>query len=390
VNFLTISLFVSLCPGRGYGQGYQEAEIEHNRGELLLEMKDYPRAIFAFKKAYGIMPDLRYLSGLARAYAAKGDPEKALIHGQTYLARAGENPDARVVRAVANARAKVTATASRVDLSLFPSGGRLTFVLANGERQIRVPESDRVTRWLPHGDTVVTYEKEGFEPRTAKFEVLPEKVVDVAVELARTQGESELVVVSNLEDALVYLDGKEAGKTPFKQRVPAGDHVIQVWSRNHLAWSGVVDAPANRSVDVNATLVPARERVNYLPVPRLMVEEPSRFWSLSTWGWITMGAGVGALGGAGYFYTVWQTKWAEVSKAASGSDEQQRLYDESMQVYLATLGSAIAGGVLVGGGLLMVLLDSGDELEESSPFELLTLSPAMAPGGLYLDATFSF
>ncbi len=371
-------------------QGFREAEIEFNRGELLLEMKDHPRAIFAFNKAWSIVPDLRYLSGLTRAYHAKGEGEKALVHGELYLERAGETPDERVVDIVKELRRQLGDSRARVDLQLFPAGGKLTVVLADGTKETSAVSESTVTRWLPVGDVVVLYEKDGFAPVKQALQVDRSKTVSATLSLSDAAGEAELVIDANVRNAVVYLDGKEAGRTPFKQRVEAGDHIVQVWAENHLAWTGVVDAPAARAVSVQASLVPATQKVAGLPVPRVEVEERSRFWRLSTWGWVTMGAGIAAGGGAGYLYYSFTQKWAEVQEAPEGSDEETQLFSEATFLYNMTMVAGIAGGALIGGGLLMVLLDKGDEMEDAATFELLTLSPGITPDAVFLDAAFSF
>ncbi len=103
------SLFVVLLCTQAttaVAQGFRDAEVEYNRGELLLEMRDYPRAVFAFNKAYGILPDQRYLSGLARAYFKKGEQERALVLGEQYLSNAGEKADERIRKIVDTLRSE--------------------------------------------------------------------------------------------------------------------------------------------------------------------------------------------------------------------------------------------------------------------------------------------
>lgn len=387
---ILLPLFLCVFATTAVAQGFRDAEIEFNRGELLLEMKDFPRAIFAFNKAYTILPDQRYLAGLTCAYYGKGEKEKALVHGQRYLDRAPDNPESRVKTIVAELSSEFGQDRGQVDVTLFPQGGKLIVVREDGTQETSVVTDKEVTRWLPLGTVTLVYEKEGYERAQQKVQVDKSKVQTVRLDLSHAAGESELVVDANIRYALVYLDGKEAGYTPFKKRVEAGDHIIQVWAEDHLAWTGVVDAPAARSVSVQANLVPAAGRVSSLPIPLLRVEEQSNFWRLSTWGWITMGAGVAAGGAAGYFYYSFSQKWAEVEAAETGSDLQNQLFAEATPFYNYTMIAGIAGGALIGGGLLMVLLDKGDEMQDAATFELLSLSPVFAPDVVLLDAAFSF
>jgi tetratricopeptide (TPR) repeat protein len=372
-----------------FGQGYRTAEIEFNRGELLLEMKDYPRAIFAFNKAYSIVPDLRYLAGLAKTYYAKGDVEKALVWGEEYLNRKPEAPDAGLLRIVNKLREEFGAGHSKVVFTLLPGGGKLTVVRRDGTREAVVVDGDRLVRYLPVGDLEVIYMRDGFEASTHNLKVTRNKPQQLDVVLAPAKGPCELVIDSNVRGARVYVDGKEVGATPYKQKVEAGDHVLQVWAQNHLAWSGVIAAPAKRAIAVHASLVPANGQVSTLPIPRVVVEEKSRIWRLSTWGWITMGLGVGALGGAGYLYSVFNGKWQKVL-AEKDKDKQRQMAADANTYYIGTMASGIVGGAMVSGGLLMVLLDKGEDLKDVSPFEMLTFSPAISPDGVFLDAAWTF
>ncbi len=386
-TFLALGLLALCLPARA--QGFREAEIEYNRGALLLEMKDWPRAVFAFTKAYSIVQDPRYLGGLVKALSSKGDKEKALAQGELYLERIGGTPDEEVVGIVAALREELGANTGRVDLALSPAGGKLTVTSPDGRVQVVLNAEAALVRWLPVGLTRFEYEKDGFAPAAAELEVKAETAASGSIALGRAEGTGRLQVEANVEKARVLLDGKEAGVVPLQQDVGAGDHIVQVWAENHLAWTGVVDLPAGQTIKLKASLVPATDAVPSIPIPQVDVHRKSRFWRMSTWGWITMGLGVGALGGAGYLYYVWSQKWAKVLEAKT-SEEQTQLANEANPYYLMTLGTGIGGGVLAGGGLLMVLLDKGDELEDVAPFEMLTLSPSFGPDGAFLGATWVF
>lgn len=375
----------SVCPARA--QGFREAEIEFNRGELLLEMRDYPRAIFALKKAYSIVPDNRYLSVLTQAYAAKGDKESALVYGELYLTRQQEEPQDTVVDLVAKLRSDVANTSGEVLISLFPSQGKLTVLHADGERDSRVVVESQTARWLPLGQTTIVYEKDGFAPAEVDVSVDKGKAVQVEIVLQRAGGEGELVVESNVPNAQVYVDGHAVGTTPLRASVVAGDHVVQVWSENHLAWTGVVDISPSKAVSVSAKLSPSKVPVNAIPTNRIIVDEKSR-WTLSTWGWITMGLGVAALGSAGYLYMAAMDKAEEANKFKGA--EYDALISEAQTMWFGMMGSAAVGGGALGGGLLMLLLDDSKDDEKAAPFELLTLSPALYHNGGGLDAVWTF
>jgi len=390
-RFIRVLLSVAiLCvTAECLAQGYRDAEVEYNRGQLLMELRDYPRAIFAFNKAYGQIPDNRYLAGLVKACFRKGEKEKALVFGERYVDRAGDNPDQEVVEIVRGLHGELGASMGRLELTLYPAGGKLSVTDSTGERRMQVGVESPAIVYATPGKCGVEYEKEGFSPGKAETELAREGVVQLSLSLERAKGESELVIDSNVTAALVTVDGKNAGSTPVKMKVEAGSHVVQVWARNHLAWTGVVDAPALKAVSIQAGLVPAQGRVESMPVPYVAVEESGSFFSLSLLGWTTMALGVGAGGAAAYEYLQFTDTWAKAGKAKG--DEKKRLESEGMSAYYIALGAGGAAAALIGGGLLMVLLDDDEEdVRDVAPFEMLTFSPGWSPGGLVLDATFSF
>lgn len=384
---LTVVVAVTLFATQGFAQGVREAEIEFNRGELLLEMKDYPRAIFAFKKAYSIVPDNRYLASLAKAFVKKGEKDKALVYAELYLERETRAPKQKVIDLAAKLKEEVSQKSGRVEIHLFPPGGKLTVLIGEKKRETTVVELDRVVRWLPLGDATIVYEKESFGLRKVDVSVTRGDTSEVEIFLDKAKGQGELVVDSSVQDSTVYIDGKEVGRTPLTHKVDAGDHVVQVWAENHLAWTGVIDSSAQRAVSVKAKLTPSKTRVSAIPTTHMVVDE-SGGWSMSTWGWITMGLGAAALGGATYFYLQALDKYT-LAGAADGTERDQLIADGGT-LWTFALASGVAGGVATGGGLLMVLLDDSADEAEAVPFEMLTISPSPRHGGLTLDAAWTF
>jgi hypothetical protein len=369
-------------------QGFREAEIEFNRGELMLEMRDYPRAIFALKKAYSIIPDKRYLASLARAYDQKGDAENALLSAERYLQISGDSAAADIKDMSLRLKEQLVPTCGRVTIVLPQPGGKLTVTAADGNQQVSVAPETRVDRWLPLGKASVLYEVEGYSPSRTDIDVVKDKTTEASVALVELGGQSEIIVDANVDNAQVSIDGKAVGAAPIKTKVDAGDHVIQVWAPNHLAWVGVVDAPALKTVSVDAKLVQTKKPSPTVPVTAMVVDE-SGGWSLSTWGWITLGTGVAALGTAGYFYYSMLTTFNDANAMDDGPDKDAKMADVN-SLWVISMACGVAGGVASGGGLLMVLLDDSGSDAEVAPFELLTLSPAVLGDSFVLDAAWSF
>lgn len=387
--FVAMTALVILHAGAASAQGIREAEIEFARGQLLLDMKDHPRAVFSFAKAYSIQPDNRYLAGLVVACEGDGQMERALVLGEDYLARESDRPDPRVVDVVSRLRTEYAAGRGKVAFAVTPPGGTLVLYSHEGSRETVNLEDSRGVRWLRRGSWSAKYERDGYEPVSVAFDVTSGEPLDLTFAATRMEGDADLVVTSNVAAARVFIDGQEVGKTPLKARIPSGDHVVQVWAEDHVAWSGVVDALVGSGVTVQANLVRSMEPVRSIPVQTMDVRR-RRALSLAGWGWITMGAGVAMGGGAGYFYYVMFDKATEAQDLPAGDPRRTELSQQVQTNWLSAVILGSVGGAMIGGGLLMVLLDKGDKGEESTPFELLTLTPSSDGRGAFLDAAWTF
>lgn len=385
--FLLVALW--LVPAQA--QGFREAEMEFARGRLLFEMRDHSRAVESIQKAWRMVPDNRYLPMLALSYKGLGDEEQALVYGELYLERQTQAPDEDVVRMVEELRGTFARGKGRISLDLAPLGGKLSLKTADGQVAESLVEYGPVVRYLPAGDLKVTYTKEGFSPLDLTLSVNTSEPVSARMDLARITGKSEVRLNSNVAGAKVRMDGVDVGSVPFKALVESGDHLFQVWTPDYIEWTGVVDAVPGKVVEISANLVRAQGTVPQFPRYDLAVEGDSSV-SLSLFGWITMGLGVGAGGAAGYFfYDMYATNtesndlYAKNPKDPKIAELDQKVQDD----YLYAIISGGAAGALVVGGLLMVLLDDDDE-DEPAGMELLAVQPWSLPGGGGLDATWVF
>lgn len=381
-----LTLALGVLTGPAQAQGFREAEMEYQRGRLLLEMRDFSKAAESVLKAYRMIPETRYLPALALSFQGLGDNERALVYGEMYLDRQLESPDEEVVKLVADLRDGFARGKGKVVLDVAPLGGTLV-LQGGGSAMETMVDAGPVVRYLPQGDWKVGYRKEGFVP-TEVTVTLNAEPQSVRVDLARMSGKSEVRIQGNVQGAKVRMDGVEVGSVPFKAKVESGDHLFQVWAPDHVEWTGVVDAVPGKVVEVTANLVRAQGKVVDFPRYDLAVEGEGGV-SMSLFGWIVMGLGVGAGGAAGYFFYDMYATNDELILLPDGDPKIPELDQKVRDDWLYGVISGGAAGALVVGGLLMVLLDSDDE-DAPAGMELLTLQPWSLPGGGGLNAVWVF
>lgn len=384
---VALLLAFGLFSGPARAQGFREAEMEFQRGRLLLEMRDFAKASESVLKAFRMIPETRYLPSLALSFQGIGDLERALVYGEMYLDRQLESPDEEIVKLVTELREGFARGKGKVVLDVAPLGGVLTLKSGNEAVLESLVEGGPVVRYLPVGDWSVGYRKEGFLPSELSL-TLSAEPQSVRMDLARMAGKSEVRIQGNLAGARVRMDGVEVGTVPFKAKVESGDHLFQVWAPDHVEWTGVVDALPGKVVEVTANLVRAQGKVVDFPRYDLAVEGEGGV-SMSLFGWIVMGLGVGAGGAAGYFFYDMYATNDELILLKDGDPRIPGLDQKVRDDWLYGVISGGVAGALVAGGLLMVLLDTDDE-DAPAGMELLALQPWSLPGGGGLNAAWVF
>lgn len=84
---------------------------------------------------------------------------------------------------------------------------------------------------------------------------------ELAATVAKLPTEAELDVVADVKDAEVWIDGALAGKAPLLQRVPGGDHWVQVKLAKHVTWEVKQTFEAGKTAKLRAKLVLSGELV---------------------------------------------------------------------------------------------------------------------------------
>ena len=180
------------------------------------------------------------------------------------------------------------------------------------------------------------------------------------------QGIQQLTVHSDPTGAMLTIDGRSHGSTPWTGELALGTHRVSVAREGYRARELVVELRDSQPLDIDLTLSPRSGRTRDTTTTSTMADEPSSAEGASSglgvWPWVMVGAGGAALAGAGVFELLrrdaqsdaraatYQLDWVEARDSARGHQTTARV--------LAGVGGALAIG---GGVLLWVDAERGSE-----------------------------
>ena len=213
-------------------------------------------------------------------------------------------------------------------------------VRIDGEPRVgEIAPAIRVVKAGPHDVEVFA---DGFKRAKRRVVAVTGRLVLGEIKLEPAPG--RLRVVSNVDGATVYVDGRVLGRTPFERGgfVPGG-HQIAVTARGHRTWGATLRVEPQRTAVTVANLDWSTQRVLALGAGGLSL-------ALATSALIT---GVLALDSD-----------SSLDSLPRQTNAQREAWDAQLfrrdRLARATTGLLISAGVAFAGGLLLYFLDAGD------------------------------
>lgn len=166
--------------------------------------------------------------------------------------------------------------------------------------------------------------------------VIPSAVAELfGVKLADQPGTLE--IVGDPPGATILIDGKEAGYTPFKKRLPEGNYKLTVRLDGYLNEQRSVDITPGGRQKISVTLTK-------IPMNPYRTAAYASFFS---------GVGLVAFGG----FATWQAKQAGDDYSSSGTSDSK---DSSRSWAGAAIAGYTIGGAAIISGVVLWILDPGD------------------------------
>lgn len=228
------------------------------RGDRLRRVHAYEEALTEYQGAQKVAPSPSTLRKIA-------DVERELGHldgaASAYEGVLASKDVGREDRKAAEAALKALSTGAATMVLRAPDGAAVTI----DDRPVEVKSAGiRVTP----GAHVVRVTKDGFEPFLEAVDVAAGATSTVDVALAPLSQDGALVVREKKGARMpVIIDGKAVGSTPYRTKLPAGDHIVEVSGQNVATVRATVGVVARQRSELVVEAITTVGVVNVRPVP---------------------------------------------------------------------------------------------------------------------------
>lgn len=340
----------------------KKAKLHYQRGTEAYSVGRYLDAIRELEEAYRLSGESVLLFNIAKSYEKLEEFPQAIRHLRDYLDLTpllSDEDRASVETTIKSLEEKRIAALPELTIRTTPEGAKV----ALDEQDNIVGETPYKARIEP-GQHKVYLEKEGYLSIDRPFKMPKDEPVVLDFEMKPVIEYGDIQVVADVDGARLFVDGKNVGITPYREkiRVKVGKHQVYLEKPKFHRYLVVVEIPKDRTVLVNANMKPI---------------EPPSTWP-STVGWISLSLGAVTLGAA-YTAALWangEVPWQE-RPLFNDSQDYRLLADGEFWGY-------VGGGVLFAAGLGLLIWDGVREdpgaQEEQPPPPPLPL-PEESPDG---------
>lgn len=204
-------------------------------------------------------------------------------------------------------------------------------------------------------------------PTAANADSVHALITQLASSLQK-KGVQQLTVLSSPPGATVTIDDQPLGVTPWTGELSPGPHHALITQRGYVDaahdFSLSPSEPLDLSVRLQQQLEPSAPVASAQPTPvqnqKSVASQPaaSRGPKLGLVPWVTLGAGVAALGGALTFELLRRSSEQDAKAQLTQLGYQDRLQSEQSRQTSARVFLGIGGALVVAGGV-MLLIDGG-------------------------------
>ncbi len=264
-------LVVPAAYGQTSSAAFDQAREQYVHGVALLGQNQFADAAEAFERSIALLERPAAVYNLAVALRGAGQHRRAVTVLGRYLALTGERAD--------DARALLRDSEGRVVHVSLRVTGAPDEVLVDGTPH---PATSGDAVDLDPGEHSFEVQRRGYEAVHAVRRFEPGEHADIALDAAAHPLPGVLVVDAGNPSAVLFVDGRAAGRALDPLNVPAGTHVLEVRAPGAT--------PLRRSIDVTPG--------GRLALSVTLVAQPAARWSIASQWWFWTGLGVVVAGAA--------------------------------------------------------------------------------------------
>ncbi len=236
----------------------QEAKERFSKGVEFFNAGEYGAALAEFHWAYEVSPHYMVLYNIARCYARLNKHIEAMKYFNQYLDEGGSKITGKRLKEVEAEMAALEKIIAYLDIT---TGGVKGATIKVGDKVAgHTPLAEPVA--VEPGPVTVSVDADGYRSESKEIVVPAGKTLPVSFELVWVVKFGTIEVTSEAPKSVVYMDGKEMGKAPWKGEVKTGTHLFEVKAPGYTTASRevVVEEDDERTIDVTPSIVgePAR------------------------------------------------------------------------------------------------------------------------------------
>ena len=351
----------------------EEAGRHYVEGLQAYKKDLYQAAIRSFERSYKIFPMLITIYNIAKSYERLGVAEKCIFWFEKYVKsfRKKKKKDPNDINDIKNAISKCRlGTKLEITVESDPKG---VSVYIDGTEGLR-GQTPMTTKLKP-GTHNLTLKLAGYVTLKRKILVRLGESRKLFFKLEKIRRAGKVRITSNVRGANIFVDGRNVGRTPFRQKLvlPEGTHQITVEKEDYSPVNKTIEVVADQSYEVDASL--------WLRNPPSTWKNPVG-WTSMSFGLILIAGGFGA----GYYVDNYQVF--------------QGTPDFKFYTMLQKVGY-IGGGVLAGVGLTLLIWEAvargraikdKDKISSNDTAPRLRLTPLVSvrEGGGFVGAHLRF
>jgi hypothetical protein len=236
----------------------QEAKERFSKGVEFFNAGEYGAALAEFHWAYEVSPHYMVLYNIARCYARLNKHIEAMKYFNQYLEEGGKKIGKKRLKEVEAEMSALVKIIAYLDITTGDVKGATVKV---GDKVAGHTPLEKPVAVEP-GPMTVSVDANGYRSESKEIVVPAGKTLPVSFELVWIVKFGTIEVTSDAPKSVVYMDGKEMGKAPWKGEVKTGTHLFEVKAEGYTAASKevVVEEDEERTLDVTPVIVgePAR------------------------------------------------------------------------------------------------------------------------------------